>query len=125
MFNKELPLKTIKEPKFLIGERSAEVFTFIPEKGVEYVYKEISPRSIVLEDLGENTIHSGHTLEEKAASMKKFYELAKEYLEDKMAKTFYLISENNIGHPCIMIVQEKIKGKTFGELMKEKDGMYS
>lgn len=121
MFNKELPLKTTKEPKFLARESCADVFTFVPEKGVEYVYKEISPRSIILADLGENSIYSGHTLEEKAGSMKKFYELAKEYLEDKMAETFYLISENKVGHPCIMIAQEKIKGKTFKELMEEKD----
>lgn len=107
---KELPLKHIEEPKKLTEGSTSEVFEFKPEKGKEYVFKEIRERSWLKENYPEET------LEKKASAMKKVYDVFREYYGNKIVKTNYIVAKNKEGRPCIMVVQEKVKGTRLDKL---------
>jgi hypothetical protein len=110
-----LPLKTTGEPKKLAKSQSGtEVFGFTPEEGKEYVYKEIEPRSRIFR------WYRGRTLEETASLMQKASDILKRHLGDYVVPAHFIIAENKDGEPCIMVVQEKVRGKTLDAIMDEQ-----
>jgi len=82
----------------------AEVFGFVPERGKEYVFKEVYKGGYAFETYG------GKTLEEKASIMQKVYEVLKRHCGDYVVTTQHLIGRNRVGQPGIMRVQEKVRG---------------
>lgn len=102
----ELPLKHIEEPEKFDGGCESEVFKFKPEKGKEYVYKEVH------DALG----YKKRPLEEMAYAMKKVYDFIKKYYGDMVVDTHFIVAKNKKGIPCAMKVQEKIKGARLWDL---------
>ena len=115
MRREELPLKHIGKPKRIGRGAETEVFKFKPEKGKEYVYKEVFPWAA-------NRYH-GKSLEKKALDMKRVYDVLKKHYGDKVADTHFIVAKNKDGDPCIMKIQEKLQGPRLLEL-REKDPRY-
>ena len=111
MMKKELPLKRIEEPEVFASGTESVVFKFKPEKGKDYVYKEVCPDARAV-----GGKYFGKTLEQKAASIKKAYEILKEYCGDKIADTHFIIGKNRKEDPCLIMVQEEIKGTSWSSM---------
>jgi len=110
-----LPFKTTGEPKRIaVSISGTEVFGFTPEEGKEYVYKEIRPNSRVF------GWYFGETLEETASLMKKASDILERHLGEYIVPAHFMIAENRDGRPCIMVAQEKVKGKTVDALIEER-----
>ena len=110
-----LPLKTTGEPKQREGWSSvSDIFEFTPEEGKEYFYKEVRLNSRSFYQ------YRGETLERTAALMDKVYKILRRHLGDYLVPTRFLLAENKNGQPSIMMVQEKVKGKTVDSIIKEQ-----
>lgn len=112
MTRKELPFRTTGETLPLGEGTCTDVFGFTPEKGKEYLYKELRPKARVLKQ------YRGETLEETAALMRKAYGVLKRHCGDDIVPTHYLIAKNKEGDPCIMLVQERVRGERVYELQR-------
>lgn len=110
-------MKHIKEPKYLDRGAETEVFKFKPEKGKDYVYKEVRNNSYVM------SFYHGESLKEKAFDMKRVYDILKKHYGDRVADTYFIVGKNKEGEPCIMKIQEEIKGTRLLGL-KESDPRY-
>lgn len=108
-----LPFKHIEEPKKFGEGAESEVFEFKPEKGKEYVFKEMRFERVV-------ELYHGKTLEEKASDMKVFFDILKKHYGDKIAKTWFIIGKNKNNESCVIKIQKKIKGDLLYDL-KYKD----
>ena len=114
MKREELPLKHMEEPEVFAAGTESVIFKFKPEKGKDYVYKEVGKYARAV--TGK---YHGQNLEQKVASMKKVYDILKEYYGDKIADTHYIIGEKQRGEPRAMIIQEKIEGISWASMSYE------
>lgn len=101
-------------PEPLSEEGTTLIAYEIANKEKGFAYKVLREKSWLLD------VYKGESLGEKAALMKKVYNIYRHYLGEHIPITHFLVAKNKKGVPSIVMIQEKIGGRAM-HIAHERD----